>query len=397
MQKIGDRGTESPLLLSHLESPSAVSLYFHIPFCSRKCPYCHFFVLPDHIRFKEPLLRSLHREWSLRKQQLKDKKIVSIYFGGGTPTKIDPSAFAALLDVMAQEAVIDPDCEITLEVNPEDVVYDRMLAYKQAGINRLSLGIQSLIEEELAILHRQHTARQAIHAIHQCHTAGFNNISIDLMFDLPSQTLTRSKQTLTQLQTLPIPHLSLYTPTIEPHTVFFKKRAQLEPRLAPEEDRLSMLQYAITHLESIGLKRYEISAFAHPGRHSRHNTGYWLGRPFFGLGPSAFSYWDNKRFSNHAHFQRYIDALNSQVFPVDFEECLPYPRNLHELLAVQLRLLEGVHLPTFQAAHGLLPKETHLILENLASRNWLTWTKECWRLTDEGMLFYDSLAAEIVG
>jgi oxygen-independent coproporphyrinogen III oxidase len=395
MQKTGDLGTGYPFL-SHLESPCAVSLYFHIPFCSRKCPYCHFFVLPDHPRFKEPFLRALHREWSLRKEQLAGKRIVSIYFGGGTPTKLEPSALAALLSAIGQGAHIDPSCEITLEVNPEDAAYDKMLAYKSAGINRLSLGVQSLVEEELLTLNRQHTAQEAVHAIHQSHAAGFKNISIDLMFELPCQTLDSWKKTLAQLDDLPITHLSLYNLTIEPHTVFFKKRAQLEPRLPCDEEKLSMLQYAVAHLEAIGLKRYEISAFAKQGMHSRHNTGYWLGRPFFGLGPSAFSYWDKKRFSNHAHFQRYVDALNSQLFPVDFEECLPYPRNVQELLAVQLRLLEGVHMASFQVRHGKLPQEMHHTLEKLVLRNWLKSNDGCWQLTEEGMLFYDSVAAEIV-
>src|SRR5262249_9218960 len=163
------------------------------------------------------------------------------------------------------------------------VAFDKMTGYRSAGINRLSLGIQSLLEEELVILHRQHTAREAIHAIHQCHAAGFKNISIGLMLELPSQPLDSWKKKLCQLQGLPIILLRVDKLLFEPHTIFYKKRAQLEPRLPSDQDKLSMFQSAVSHLEALGLKRYEISASAHEGFHSRHNTGYWLGRPFLGL------------------------------------------------------------------------------------------------------------------
>jgi len=332
----------------------------------------------------------------MRKDALRDKRIVSIYFGGGTPTKLAPSAIGTLIDEVAKGAVLDPHCEITLEANPEDVTYEKMLGYKKAGVNRVSLGIQSLVDSELITLGRQHSAKQALHAIQECHLAGFENISIDLMFELPLQTGDSWQKSLSRLKDLPITHLSLYNLTFEPHTVFFKKRAQLEASLAPDEERLNMLQDAVIHLEEIGLKRYEISAFAHPGRHSRHNTGYWLGRPFFGLGPSAFSYWDKKRFSNKAHFNRYVEALESNAFPVDFEECLPYPRNLQELLAVQLRLVQGVDLNIFQSTHGPLPQETLKVLEDLHARNLLERTQQRWQLSEQGMLFYDSVASELI-
>lgn len=157
-----------------------------------------------------------------------------------------------------------------------------------------------------------------------------------------------------------------------------------------------MLQLAVAHLQQLGLQRYEISAFARPGLQSRHNTGYWLGRPFLGLGPSAFSYWGKKRFSNSARFNAYLQALEKNAFPVDFEESLPYPRNLQELLAVQLRLLEGVNLDAFQSKHGQLPKGTHDTLEALTSRGWLLRSQDHYRLSEEGMLFYDSAAAELI-
>jgi oxygen-independent coproporphyrinogen-3 oxidase len=372
------------------------SLYFHIPFCSRKCPYCHFFVLPDDLGHKANFLRALRAEWDLRKAALMHQRIVSVYFGGGTPTKLAPHEIGSLLDLIVQDVTLAPDCEITLEANPEDVTEEKMRAYAQAGINRVSLGVQSLVDSELQQLGRQHSATQALQAVYACHDAGLKNLSIDLMFELPDQTLASWRHTLCALQGLPITHLSLYNLTIEPHTLFFKKRKALEARRPHAEDRLALLQEALGHLEGLGLKRYEVSAFARMGSQARHNSGYWLGRPFLGLGPSAFSYWDKKRFANHAHFQRYLDALQQGHLPIDFHEELPYPRDVQELLAVQLRLLSGVHLPSFEERHGPLPDALHTILQSLQEKGWLCQRGETWQLTEEGLLFYDSVAVELI-
>ena len=341
-------------------------------------------------------MRALYKEWDLRKAAFANKNLVSIYFGGGTPTKLKPSEIASLLEKISSSASLAPDCEITLEANPEDVTLEAMRAYAKAGINRVSLGVQSLVDSELQLLKRQHSAKGALDAVYACHAAGLTNLSIDLMFELPFQTLSSWRQTLQALAPLPIRHLSLYTLTFEPQTPFFKKRKSLEAALPPPEERLQLLQEAIFHLESLGLKRYEVSAFAHPGYESRHNSGYWLARPFLGLGPSAFSYWDQKRFSNHSHFQRYLDALEQNSLPIAFEEELPYPRNIQELLAIQLRLLRGVHLPTFEQQHAPLPSQTQTTLQQLASRGSLRCTANTWQLTEEGLLFYDSVASELI-
>jgi oxygen-independent coproporphyrinogen-3 oxidase len=373
-----------------------VGLYFHIPFCSRKCPYCHFFVIPDDLNHKASFLHALRTEWNLRKAALIHKRIVSIYFGGGTPTKLAPQEIASLLDLIGKEISLAPDCEITLEANPEDVTGEKMRAYAQAGVNRVSLGIQSLVDTELQQLGRQHNAAQALQAVHTCHAAGLKNLSIDLMFELPYQTLTSWRKTLQPLKELPITHLSLYNLTIEPHTLFFKKRKTLEAVRPDSEERLTMLQTAIAHLEAIGLSRYEVSAFAQLGYQARHNSGYWLGRPFLGLGPSACSYWDTKRSSNHAHFQRYLDAIQQGTLPIAFQEELPYPRDVQELFAIQLRLLSGIHLPSFEEQHGPLPDTLHATLQGLQKKKWLCQDADMWRLTEEGLLFYDSVAVELI-
>lgn len=369
-----------------------ISLYFHIPFCSKKCPYCHFFVLPDDERLKKPFVDALLKEWEMRLPQLQGKRIVSIYFGGGTPTKLSPAHYRKILEKIP----IAPSCEITLEANPEDITLSLMQEFQAIGINRVSLGVQSLNDEDLILLGRTHNASKAAQAVQAVHKANITNISIDLMFELPRQTMEGWERTLTSLSTLPLTHVSLYNLTFEPHTVFFKKQHQLLPHLPPEETRLQMLQTAVSSLESIGLKRYEISAFAKPGMHSKHNTGYWTGRPFFGFGPSAFSYWDGVRFANAANFNKYLNELGQNRFPVDFEEKLNYPRHWQELFAIGLRLAEGVDLRQFAAKHGPLPETISSALGQLIKKGWVEKEIDTVRLTAAGQLFYDSVAIELI-
>jgi oxygen-independent coproporphyrinogen III oxidase len=374
-----------------------ISLYFHIPFCTQKCPYCHFFVIPDAAGLKQPFTAALLKEWNLRLPQLQGKRVVSIYFGGGTPTKLEPAQYRSILEKIYGSGVeLCADCEITLEANPEDVTLPVMQQYRALGINRVSLGVQSLSDEDLVLLGRSHHAACALGAIEAVYRAGIVNISIDLMFELPHQTLQTWEKTLKSLSHLPIAHLSLYNLTFEPQTVFFKQQPRLLPRLPSEEVRLQMLQSAVQSLESLGLRRYEISAFAKPGMHSKHNTGYWTGRPFIGFGPSAFSYWEGARFSNVAHFNKYLNEVSKNRLPVDFEERLSYPRNLQELFAIRLRLLAGVDLKQWAAIHGPLPMIIEESLQKLIEKEWIERDTNIVKLTSSGQLFYDSAAVEII-
>jgi oxygen-independent coproporphyrinogen III oxidase len=374
-----------------------ISLYFHIPFCSKKCPYCHFFVLPNEEKLKISFVEALLKEWELRLPQMQEKRIVSVYFGGGTPTKLSPGQFHLILEKIYQSKIpISSDCEVTLEANPEDITISLMREFRALGINRVSIGIQSLNDEDLIVLGRGHNAGRGIQAVEAVYEAGISNISIDLMFELPSQTLEGWEKCLKKLCNLPLTHLSLYNLTFEPQTVFFKKQQQFLAQLPPDEVRLEMLQRAVQFLESIGLERYEISAFAKPGFYSRHNTGYWTGRPFLGLGPSAFSYWEGARFSNAANLKKYMNELKRDRFPVDFEECLEYPRRFQELLAVQLRLIAGVNVSQFIAKHGPLPERVEVSLQRLIEKRWIEKKADIVKLTAPGQLFYDSVATELI-
>lgn len=362
------------------------SLYFHVPFCTRKCDYCHFYVIPNEERFKETYMRALHLEWMQKKPQMENLRLVSIYFGGGTPSLLGPERIGAILDWICPDAGV----EVTLEANPEHVTYSLMQNYQKAGINRISLGVQTFDASLLAILGREHSLEQSKQAVQATYSAGIENISIDLMYDIPTQTLQSWENTLSEALLLPIKHLSLYNLSIEPHTVFYKHRSRLRPQLPDQATSLSMLTHAIESLEMAHLKRYEISAFAASNTISHHNSGYWTFRPFLGLGPSAFSYWEGSRFRNIANLARYSKRLTSGLNAIDFSETLLPQEQLHERLAVGLRLIEGVLLPS-------LPFKTMETLKVFEARGWLVFEKERIRLTPEGLLFHDTIAEEIIG
>ncbi|WP_194847937.1 radical SAM family heme chaperone HemW [Candidatus Neptunochlamydia vexilliferae] len=352
------------------------SLYLHFPFCTRKCPYCHFYVIPN--RDQTPFLEALQMEWELRRPQIEGRELVSIYFGGGTPTLCVKGIEQALAQVSAPE--------VTVETNPEDVTPELMNHLYSLGVNRVSIGVQSLNNPLLKHLGRNHTAQKAIDAVQITKEAGIDNITIDLMYELPHQTLETWKETVDRAVKLPIIHLSLYNLTIEPHTVFHKRKEKLLPHLPDEETAAAMLAYACDRFEEVGLHRYEISAF---GKLSVHNTGYWTGREFLGLGPSAFSYWGGKRFQNSCSLSKYIQALQTGKLPVDFEEKLPPLASLHEKIAVGLRMTEGIALLD-------IPSSTEALLTALAEEGWLTYEESRARLTEKGRLFYDTVAEKVI-
>lgn len=321
---------------------------------------------------------------------LKDKKIVSIYFGGGTPAIWSTEYLRGFLHTLLRSLNYDPNIEITLEVNPEEVTPELSMEWLEIGFNRFSLGIQAYDDGLLHLLGRQHSGAKALKSVEVLAHSGAANISVDAMYDIPDQSMAQWTRTLEHLIELPITHISLYNLTIEPHTLFFKYRHQLEPRRPAEDVSAQMYLKAVEFLNSHGLKQYEISAFAKPGCHSIHNTGYWTGRPFIGLGPSAFSYWNGKRFRNIPNLNRYCSLLDKGGRPVDFEEKLEEEAALRELIAIRLRLLEGFSLSENISASILKDIEAGV------DKGWLKKSGRHIALTERGILFYDSLAAEII-
>jgi oxygen-independent coproporphyrinogen-3 oxidase len=351
-------------------------------------------VLPDQEHLKKRFLEALFLEWEQQLPKLQGMEIASIYFGGGTPSLLGPKAIGTILGWVQSSLRLSPQCEITLEANPEEGA--SLSTFQSSGINRMSLGVQALDDSILHTLGRNHSEKDISKTLQAIYLSGIQNLSIDLMYEVPNQTLMSWKQTLKKVQNLPISHVSLYNLTFEPQTIFFKKKAELAPLLPSPEECLEFLSLIVPALQEMGLKRYEISAFAKDGFASCHNLGYWTARPFLGFGPSAFSYWEGKRFRNIPHLTRYAESLEKGESPVDFEEKLPFPQNLLELLAVELRLVRGVCLKDFQAKHGNLPEKTEKDLSCLIEKGWLHKKNDHINLTEKGLLFYDSVASEII-
>ena len=373
------------------------SLYIHVPFCSKKCPYCHFFVLPDSSDNQAFFLKALHKEWLLKAHFFKGKEIVSIYFGGGTPSLLPPSAIEMILEwVRTGPGPISPFVEITLEANPEKTTKSSMQDFLKAGINRISLGIQSFDDTLLQTLGRTHGSSQAKEAVLSVFEAGIKNISIDLMYELPNQTVAQWEHSVKEAIKLPITHLSLYNLVFEPGTVFYKKKDLLSKNLPNNEDALTMLNLAVNYFNKANLKRYEISAFALEGFHSVHNTGYWTARPFLGLGPSAFSYYEGRRFRNIPHLKKWASLLEEGKTSEDFTEQLDPAASQRELFAVEIRLLQGINLDLFEKNNGALFPQLKDSVTTLLSKGFLKKEGSQISLTEEGLKFYDSVAVELI-
>lgn len=368
-----------------------IGLYFHIPFCTKKCPYCHFYVVPDQERYHTLLLEGLELEWQSYQSILQSHQIRTLYFGGGTPSLLKIDELERILQMIRKTHSLE-GIEITLEANPELMNEAKLKALLRLGINRLSFGVQSFDEDQLHVLGRTHSGGQAKEIILLAHQVGFKNISLDLMYDLPRQTYGSYENSLRQAVQLPITHLSLYNLTIEPHTSFFKQKEKLIPQLPDPEMSLRLYELSQEYTKAAGFQQYEISAFAKPGFESKHNSGYWAGTPFIGFGPSAFSYLEGKRFSNTANLHHYADALKNNLSPVDFEEELSQDEKQKELLAIRLRMLRGVNLEEFPN----LSQESNMTIKNLIDINLLQLENNRLSLTPKGILLYDSVAIELI-
>lgn len=342
------------------------------------------------------LLQALIKEWQLLNISL-DSEIVSIYFGGGTPSLFGPKRIGALLKKIYEYPQISSDCEITLEANPCEVTKELIKDFAKEGINRVSLGVQSLSDRSLITIGREHNVNRSIDAIYQIKEAGICNISIDLMYDRPLQTLEEWIHELDQLDPLPITHLSLYNLTIEEGSAYKRKEKAIHRLMPTHETSLELFQAALRKFESIGLKRYEISAFSKPGFESRHNLGYWQGRSFYGLGPSAFSYIDGSRKQNICNFPKYLELIDQGKLAYDFIETLSQQESQQEMLAVGLRVACGVSIDQFEKTFGLLSEELKQKIKSLIDSGYISSNdKGSYLLTEKGQLFYDDVGAALM-
>ena len=357
-----------------------MQVYLHYPYCATLCPYCDFFstTADEDPAYAKTMLAEL--DWWSR---WVDGRVTTVYFGGGTPGRMAPRFTAQLLEKVDALWGIDASCEITLEANPDDITEDGLKAFRSAGVNRLSVGVQSLRDEELRWLGRRHDAAAAVRSVTHARSAGFDNLSLDLIFGLPGQTVAELDEMLTQFLSLQPEHVSLYGLTIEPGTHF---GVELEAGRLTELDRtvwLDMYTLVARRAAAAGFRRYEISNFAQPGSSSRHNRAYWRDRTFVGVGPGAHG----QRFVAARGVERRCNpkslqgwrkkvsaSAQSEEFVVDGrDERLDPPQWLREAAMLGIRDLDlGIDPAAWSAELGLADPELMATVERLVQREVLT-------------------------
>ena len=326
------------------------SLYIHVPFCATRCVYCDFFSNTD-TRYKEPYLRAIEKEMELRGEYIDDDTLETIYLGGGTPSRLSGNDLERIFNAISQRFSIAEGAEITLEANPDDIRPDYLSALRDLPINRISMGIQSFQPEDLRLLNRRHDREQAIRAVELCQAHGFTNLSIDLIYGLPGQTPEAWEENLRQAIRLGTPHLSAYHLTYEEGTALYKRlqAGQVEP--VDEEVSVTLFHILTERMAEAGFQHYEISNFARPGFHARHNSAYWIGKPYLGLGPSAHSYNRTSREWNVASLPLYLRGIESGQ-PATERETLDLSTRYNDFIITGLRTMWGISLDKLRAEFG---------------------------------------------
>ncbi|MCG3118865.1 MAG: Oxygen-independent coproporphyrinogen-III oxidase-like protein YqeR [bacterium] len=374
------------------------ALYIHIPFCEKRCVYCDFYTvagvesrLPDYIKAlkKEMALRAAETFWQRQ-------RFATIFFGGGTPSLLAPPEIAEILDTAFASFHFAAHPEITLEANPGTITSAQLARYRAAGINRLSLGIQSLHVDELERLDRIHSPQQAIDAVVMARHAGFENINMDFIFALPQQTLGRWQDNLAQAVELRPTHISAYNLTIEPGTPLEVKIRKGEIQPLSEEEERAFFQFTIDFLERHGWQQYEVSNFAKPGYEARHNIKYWDGSAYLGLGASAHSYDGKRRFWNVANLRKYLAALAADRCPEDNAEPLTKQQKIFETAFLGLRQRRGVDLAAFAKQFRRSFDETFKgVVQELEKGGLLVRRDHYLQLTREGLMLCDEVCTRL--
>lgn len=369
-------------------------IYVHIPFCKQQCSYCNFHFSTS-LRLKEPLLAALKQEMILRQNELHGQPVETIYLGGGTPSLLHAEELLRLFDTLFEHYTIGALKEVTLEANPDDLSSAYLKALRATPVNRLSIGVQSFREQDLKYMNRAHTAQQSDYAIKAAQDAGFENLSIDLIYGTPGLSDAGWKNNLAQVTALQIPHLSAYALTVEEKTrLHHDIRVGKSLPVLPEQ---AAGQFEILHqwAHEQGYLHYEISNLARPGREAVHNTSYWQGVPYLGFGPSAHSFSGKERSWNVANNAFYIRALEQKELPAE-REILSDADRLNEYIMTSLRTVWGLDLGKVEAVFGA-SERARLLQEALPfiEKNQLTEKEGRLVLTEQGMLFADALAAAL--
>ncbi len=370
----------------------APGIYLHIPYCLHKCGYCDFNSHPENREESEAYVSALLSEIDHYTPRLAGKMVSTVFFGGGTPTILPPASLNKILASVKNHFNLSSDCEITIEANPATVEQETLDQIRSSGFNRISIGVQSFDAEELRLLERVHNEEEIHTTIDQARLAGFDNLSLDLMFGLPGQSPEKWKSHLRQALEKRPDHISAYSLTIEPATAFFKLRERGLLNLPAEEIQLEMFQDTIEILRSAGYRQYEISNYAQPGFESRHNLNYWDNGEYLGLGAGASSYLNGERFKNSLLPSRYIREAQAEGSAVEFTEKLVPLDAMGETIMLGLRRLKGIAIADFENRFQISFKKVYgKVIDPLLNEGLITFNQNRMALSRKGLYLADSV------
>ncbi|MCZ8215209.1 MAG: radical SAM family heme chaperone HemW, partial [Cyclobacteriaceae bacterium] len=367
-------------------------VYIHIPFCRQACHYCDFHFSTNQA-LKADMVEAILLEMALQKDYLAGESIDTIYFGGGTPSLLTAEEIQKLLSTLHQYFNINPDAEITLEANPDDLDFSTLAALRSLGINRLSIGIQTFHRAHLQFLNRVHSEEQAKACVLEARKAGFNNISIDLIYALTNETDAEWQEDIRQALRLQPEHISSYSLTIEPKTVFGKWAKTGKLQLTADDTAARHLEILVEQLEASGYEHYEVSNFAQAGFQSKHNSSYWRGKKYLGIGPSAHSYNEASRQYNVTNNHAYLRAIKNGEVPFE-KEILTRADKVNEYILTTLRTSWGCDSDYLknELDYDLL-RDQSVYLQDIIKSEYAQLNNTVLLLTKKGKLLADKIAS----
>jgi oxygen-independent coproporphyrinogen-3 oxidase len=368
-------------------------IYIHIPFCKQKCTYCDFHFSTTFEKYRSDMIDALCLEIVNRKAYLENVEINSIYFGGGTPSLLLEVELNQILNTVNEHFSVASNIELTIETNPDDVSDENLKVWKAAGINRLSIGLQSFKSEDLEWMNRAHTAEESLNCVKKAKKYGFENITVDLMYGLPNLTNSDWKNHILTAVGLGVTHISAYCLTIEENTVLdsWVKNKKIVP--SSENEQSEQFNLLIETLEENGFEQYEISNFCKPNCEAVHNTNYWKSEPYLGIGPSAHSFNGTERSWNVRNNTKYIQFVNDGEVHFESETLTPQDQ-YNEMLLTGLRTRYGVDLNRLNGIIALEPTFDHQILD-LINDGLMSKKKHTLVLTKKGRLMADRIASDL--
>lgn len=366
--------------------------YIHIPFCAQKCSYCDFHFSTNHT-YQSEMVNALSMELEIRAKDWKEEEFKTIYFGGGTPSVLSVAQLDQLIRQVRTHYKLINSVEITLECNPDDCSLENLTSWKKSGVTRLSIGIQSFNDEQLKWMNRSHKAADSLSAVQHAKQVGFDELSLDLMYGLPNMTLDEWKNQLLQISALNPEHISAYCLTVEQKTALSKWVKEGKLVVSNNDQQSEQFELLVSTLKEAGYEQYEISNFARDGHYSAHNTSYWKGAKYLGIGPSAHGYNQVERYWNQANNKAYMAGLRNGQLPETREELTTFDR-FNESLMIGLRTKWGVSKKLL--FEQISPDEEWFqIVKDYEDKKLLFQTEEQIILTPEGRLLADAIASDL--